>query len=435
MEYDIIKLLHLEDYEPLIESIQVTKDENKLNCYISLHRTHQSCPFCGGLELVVHDYRNKTMKHSYSTNTPCFLIYKARRYQCKYCHKIFYELNPFSTHYNKTTHYTRLHILDELKSHTATFTSVADMYKINKMSAIRYFDSYIDCERKDLSSVICIDEFYTSRKSNEKYACVLVDFLSKNIIDIYSSRHKHYLGSKLSLIPKVERDRVKAVVIDMWDSYKILAKIYFKNACIAVDSFHIIQHLNKAIIDIRLRVMRKFDKHTDTLEANDIYYYMLKRFHYFFVKDFESIYTGLIEIRKMKTKWKKEEILKYLLSLDSDLDYAYRLKEKYREFNKAANYETCDEELNELIHQFQDSHIDGYREFGYMIGRWKDEIKNSLITYDGRRLSNGVIEGVNSRIKTILKNANGYTNFRRLRNRIMYSINKNVPIKNKPIKL
>ena len=76
MEYDIIKLLHLEDYEPLIESIQVTKDENKLNCYISLHRTHQLCPFCGGLELVVHDYRNKTMKHSYSTNTPCFLFIK-----------------------------------------------------------------------------------------------------------------------------------------------------------------------------------------------------------------------------------------------------------------------------------------------------------------------------------------------------------------------
>ena len=40
MEYDIIKLLHLEDYEPLIESIQVTKEENKLNCYISLHSTY-----------------------------------------------------------------------------------------------------------------------------------------------------------------------------------------------------------------------------------------------------------------------------------------------------------------------------------------------------------------------------------------------------------
>ncbi len=60
---------------------------------------------------------------------------------------------------------------------------------------------------------------------------------------------------------------------------------------------------------------------------------------------------------------------------------------------------------------------------------WKDEIKNSFIRYQGKRLSNGPIEGANSRIKTILKSANGYTNFNRLRNRIMYSLNKDIPIK------
>lgn len=38
------------------------------------------------------------------------------------------------------------------------------------------------------------------------------------------------------------------------------------------------------------------------------------------------------------------------------------------------------------------------------------------------------MEGINSRIKTIMKTANGYKNFNRLRNRIVYSINKNVPI-------
>jgi len=35
------------------------------------------------------------------------------------------------------------------------------------------------------------------------------------------------------------------------------------------------------------------------------------------------------------------------------------------------------------------------------------------------------IEGINSRIKTILKNANGFRNFSRMRNRIMFSLNKN----------
>lgn len=46
-----------------------------------------------------------------------------------------------------------------------------------------------------------------------------------------------------------------------------------------------------------------------------------------------------------------------------------------------------------------------------------------------RRLSNGPIEGINSIIEKINVNGNGYTNFYRFRNRIIYSINKNVPLK------
>ena len=40
--------------------------------------------------------------------------------------------------------------------------------------------------------------------------------------------------------------------------------------------------------------------------------------------------------------------------------------------------------------------------------------------YESSRISNGKIEGTNSRIKTILKNANGFKNFSRMRNRIMF---------------
>jgi hypothetical protein len=38
------------------------------------------------------------------------------------------------------------------------------------------------------------------------------------------------------------------------------------------------------------------------------------------------------------------------------------------------------------------------------------------------------MEGVNSRLKCLIKNANGYSNFSRFRNRCIYTINKDVPI-------
>jgi len=65
-----------------------------------------------------------------------------------------------------------------------------------------------------------------------------------------------------------------------------------------------------------------------------------------------------------------------------------------------------------------------------MLQNWKVEIKNSFITSRGRRISNGPIESTNSKIKTIIKASNGIRDFRRLRNKIMYSINKDTPLKN-----
>ena len=54
---------------------------------------------------------------------------------------------------------------------------------------------------------------------------------------------------------------------------------------------------------------------------------------------------------------------------------------------------------------------------------WKKEILNSFIWVNGRRLSNGPIEGKNAYIKKIISNANGLNNFERARNKFMYSQN------------
>ena len=128
----------------------------------------------------------------------------------------------------------------------------------------------------------------------------------------------------------------------------------------------------------------------------------------------------------------KRRTLPEVICIDEDLKGAYYLKEHYREFNLTADYETCNDELEELIDEFLNSKHEEFRVFGKLLIHWKDEIKNSFIRYQGKRLSNGPIEGANSRIKTILKSANGYTNFNRLRNRIMYSLNKDIHIKKNP---
>ena len=134
---------------------------------------------------------------------------------------------------------------------------------------------------------------------------------------------------------------------------------------------------------------------------------------------------------KYQTFWHKSEILGYLLTIDQDLTTAYKLKERYREFNLTADYETCEDELNDLIFEFRNSQLEEMRKMGKTLSKWKDEIKNSFIRIDGRRISNGPIESMNNKIKTVIKTSNGISKFSRFRNRVLYSINKDIPIQNK----
>ncbi len=63
-------------------------------------------------------------------------------------------------------------------------------------------------------------------------------------------------------------------------------------------------------------------------------------------------------------------------------------------------------------------------EIGRTLSNWNKEIINSFTWINGRRISNGMIEGKNNYIKKILSNANGMINFSRARNKMIYSQNK-----------
>lgn len=443
MNNDTIKLLNLEDVNIDLNKSHVDKVNGNLVVTIVLNNDVKCCKFCGSTSFCSHGFIHKKITHSISTNQPCILNYKARRFKCKDCGKTFLEYNPFCQEDEKLSLYTVIKILEKLRSHTSTFTSVAKDLNVSIQTVVNVFDNYVSGTRLKFSEVICIDEIYTNKLTSKKYSCVVMDFKIKQVIDVYPSRLKFDLIDNFMRIPLEERKLVKYVVIDMWDTYKQVSLDVFPNAIIAVDSFHVIKHLNLAIDMIRLKVMRKYDKGHSRLENAEMYYYMLKKFHYFFNKNFDDI-PDFLKVHKLNSTWDKYEIRKYLLSIDPDLAYAYNLKQEYQEFNYTASFDTCDKELNKLINDFRSSHLKEFQEFGKLLNHWRNEIKNSFIRVNvkikdkkgnfiivKKRLSNGPMEGCNSRIKCLIKNANGYRNFERFRKRVFFSLNKNTPIKGK----
>lgn len=79
--------------------------------------------------------------------------------------------------------------------------------------------------------------------------------------------------------------------------------------------------------------------------------------------------------------------------------------------------------LETVITEYKLNDMESMIDIATTLEKWKEEIINSFHTYDGRKISNGPIEGRN-RIMIILRLANGYTNFKRFRNRVLYVLNK-----------
>ncbi|HPG43851.1 MAG TPA: ISL3 family transposase [Acholeplasmataceae bacterium] len=426
---DTINLLKLEHIKDLIESVETRIEQDVFIIELTIYKQQETCPICHSKQVLFHEYKYKKIIHSISTSNKCIIRFHQRRYTCKQCGKSFGELNPFTMKHHNISHYTHLSILEHLKDTTHTFTDAAIRYHVSIQSVIDIFDHSVDAKRRTLPEIVCIDEVFTAKMNKYKYACVLFDFHRSKIIDVIATRRKHYLIDYFSRISMAEKSGVTVFVMDMWESYREAVKLSFPKAKIAVDSFHVIRTLNDVMRAIRIKVMNRYRLGKSGPEHDDSYYYMLKKFHYFFLKNYEDIFDGKIHIPKFKSYWHKSEIMDYLLAIDDDLRDVYRLKEAYREFNLTADYETCDDELNHLIHRFRNHRLLELRTFGKTLDRWKEEIKNSLIVFKTRRVSNGPIEATNSKIKTIIKTSTGIKSFSRLRNRIMYAINKDIPIK------
>ena len=404
----------------------------------------ETCPICGSTALYKNGFKSKTVKHC----TYYMILFKVKchiqGYKCKSCNCYFYEKDTFSNPGESISKESVFAILDKLKYANATFESVAKDMHLKRQNIIDIFDKYVDYTvSSTLPKIMSWDEKHINKSlTDHAYSFVILDWKNIKIYDMLPSRHKIALEKYFSSFSKEQRDKVEYITIDMWESYKDVAKRYFKNAKIAIDSFDVMKLVNNAINKIRISVMQKYNLHTDNILDNDPYYYALKTFSYYLTMEFDDINPKRFYNKKLKMYLDKYSLLKYILDIDDNLNKAYQLVSEYREFNKTTKYENAEQELTELINNFFISKLEPLVDVAKTLLTWKEYIINSFIRINDvldkddspRRLSNGPIEGINSIIEKINVNGNGYTNFKRFKNRCIYVINKEYIIKGNPKK-
>ena len=403
-----------------IEDISGYENEGKRIFNVKLAKSELNvCPYCGSVTSLSKGFYKKRVTISDELFKSAYIYLSVRRYLCLDCRHSFHDEKYLSPKGSSISYGTITRIMDLLKDPHMTFKGVANICEISESSVIRIFDKHCHIRKIAWPEVLCMDEVYAKNTDyKSKYICVFYDFYKHTIIDVLPDRKKDYLIYYFSpLVYTGELLSVKYVCIDMNNVYKYIIKKYFKKAIICADSFHVVKQLNDSFSKLRVRIMKSYD-------SSSIEYYLLKNFRFLLLSNDIDLDNKVRWNKRLKQYINYRGLLEMILSIDKELDKAYKLKQTYIAFNTNSSYEEAKDRLDIIIDSFRKANIAEYFEFTNSIYKWRQEIINSFTIYKGRRINNGVAESINSLISIVLFNTKGIHNHERRKKRIMYSINK-----------
>ena len=383
------KLLNLEEFS--IEKIEdLPKD---LQIHINKPVSNCSCPKCCSTSIKIHDYRIQKIKDAPIRDKAVTIFYKKRRYLCKSCSKKFYESNNIVARYHRLSKRLVAYVVEKLSSMRSA-KSISDSANISPNLISRLLPC-LSIPRKPLPRVLCIDEF-RGNSGHFKYQVLLLDGETHEIIDVLECRYKHFLCDYFKHIPESERNNVKYVVGDLWETYSDIAFTYFRKAKYVADHFHFVRYAVQAVDKVRKRVQKNLPKKER--------------------KHFKHSRHLLLSNHNKLNNQNCEELLFILTNYSEDLRLAYKQKELF--INLISSDESYEEKLKALkewIWNNLNSNIHELVECVKTFQHWFQPIRNSLAV----PFSNGPIEGKNNKIKVLKRITYGMKKFINFKARIL----------------
>lgn len=375
----------------IIEEVKNT--DNKITIFAVKERTEQYCPCCGTATRTIHDYRTQIIKDIPAFGKAVEIYLRKRRYRCNHCQKRFAEENTFLPKYHRITSRLSAFVIHKL-ANECSFTSVAREVFLSVTTVTRIFDRVSYPKIINLPKVLAIDEF-KGNTWGEKYQCILTNPATGEVLDILPKRYEYYLTTYFKRFSYEERKQVKYFVSDMWKPYSELASTWFKDAVKIVDKYHWIRQVIWAFERIRKIEQKKFGKDYRIYFKNSRNL-LLKRFN--FLND------------------EQKQQVNVMLYSSVNLSRAHWYKEKFLEILDCRNKAEAKLAMKKWIEDAEESGLPDMEKCAKTIRNWYSGILNSFsVPY-----TNGFTEGCNNKIKVLKRNAYGYKNFNRFRNRILH---------------
>jgi transposase len=243
-------------------------------------------------------------------------------------------------------------------------------------------------------SKLCFDEI-APHKGHGNYRLVISAPELGIVLDVLADRKKETLEAWFLARGTAWCAQVKSYCADMWDAYHGAAQAHLPNATPVVDRFHMMKNLNDALGKIRRKLQKTLDE--ATLKA-------MKGIRWLLVRN------------RIDLSPEERQQLDHMLTYSAELKRCYELKEQFREiFNAKSTREEALPKLEDWIAQATATGFSALKTFVNTLRNWKDSMLNYFID----RLNNGFAEGVNNKIKLIIRRAFGFGKFESLRLHIL----------------
>ncbi len=385
-----------------LQGVKITNIENSeksIEIYAELERKPHNCTSCGTATSTVHDYTTQRIKDIPAFGKLVTIVLRKRRYRCTHCGKRFFESNSFLPKYHRITSRLVAFVLDKLRDERS-FTSVARETNLSVTTVIRIFD-VVSYPKAKLPQALSIDEF-KGNTWGEKYQCILTDPVNKIVLDILPEKYGHYLTRYFEDFAVEERNTVKYFVSDMWKPYSITADVWFKNATQIIDKYHWIRQAIWAFENVRKKEQKKL--------GPELRKYF-KRSKSLLIKRFDSLEED-----------QKQEV-NVMLYYSVNISRAYWYKEQFLKIITCKDEESAKIAMKEWIENAENCDIAQFEKCAQTMRNWYTGIINSFSS----PITNGFTEGCNNKIKVLKRNAYGYKNFKRFRNRILHMFSHQLP--------
>ena len=377
--------------------------------YATLKYKLDICPLCGERHTIInYGYKETSIKMLRISEQAVVLKLKKRRFFCNNCKKSFLAETDLVSKYCSISNNVKWAIKDKLRKNISE-KNIAEDYDVSHNTVGRIIDDSFKRFQpnfKYLPEILCFDEFKSTKDAEGAMSFIYCDFKTRKILDILPYRNKEKLRSYFLSFPLKVRKKVKHIVTDMYSPYIKLAKELFPKAKISIDRFHLVQLFNRSFNKVRVEVMNAC-KNKDPR-----YYNKLKKYWKLLLTAFSKLSENKVKKGKMfdGNFVSEKDIVDKMLPENTELKASYDL---YQDFS----YCIREKHFRRLIRLLKDNpKVPAIMKTSLRtIKKYLLHIKNSL----AYSYSNGVIEGLNCKIKALKRTAYGYKSFFHFRNRIL----------------